>query len=182
MFGAVNRNYTLEEKVSVSNAWLDNVQSDWGLLIPFVICLVFALAFAWADRGLQSLDVVRKIPPLARIWTWRKLVILVFSALALTFILIQVISGFGMERAVHQAVRNNPTIVKEREEAGVSQAKLAAVENKEEQELAKYNLERTTWLYLAVTCNLLVVLAMLARMGLDWRGADKPPPRLVIQY
>ena len=86
-----------------------------------------------------------------------------------------------MERAILQAVRNNPVLVKEREEAGVSQAKLSAVEYKEDQELAKYNLERTTWLYLAVTCNLLAVLAMLARMALDRRG-DKPPPRFVIQY
>ncbi len=179
-FGAVNRNYTLEEKVPVPNTWLDNVPSDWGLIVPFLISLVFALVFAWADRGLQSLD-PRKVPPLARIWPWRKLVIVVFAGLAFAFILIQVISGFGMERAIHQSVRNNPALVKEREEAGVSQARLAAVENKEEQELAKYNLERTIWLYLGVTCNLLAVLAMLARMGLDHRG-EKPPPRLVIQY
>lgn len=180
MFGTVNRNYTLEEKVSVPNSWLDNISSDWGLIVPFVICLIFAVCFAWADRGFHSLD-PRKIPPLANIWPWRKLVIVVFSALAFTFILIQVIRGFGMERAIHQAVRSNPALVKEREDAGVSQSKLAAVENKEEQELAKYNLERTTWLYLALTCNLIAVLAMLVRMGLDRRG-DKPPPRFLVQY
>lgn len=181
MVGSVSRNYTLEEKAPVSNSWLDNVQSDWGLLVPFMICLLFALAFAWADRGLQSLD-PRKVPPLARIWPWRKVVILIFASLALLFILIQVLAGFGMERAIYHAVNNNPVVVKDREEAGVSQSRLAALENKIEQLLAQYNLERTTWLYLGVASNLFAVLAMLAHMALNWRGSDKPPPRLVIQY
>ena len=93
--GSVNRNYVLEEKVTVPNTWLDLMQnenfSDWGLVVPFMISLVFALVFAWADRGLHSLD-PRKIPPLARIWPWRKLVIVVFAGLAFTFILIQTVS------------------------------------------------------------------------------------------
>ena len=45
IFGAVNRNYVLEEKVSAPNGWLDHVPDDWGLIVPFLICLIFAPLF-----------------------------------------------------------------------------------------------------------------------------------------
>ena len=180
MFGYPSRNFALEEKASVPNAWLEKLTNNWEMLLPALLALVIAVCLSWADRGFHSLD-PRKIPPLAGIWPWRKLIIAVLAGLTFTLLLIQVCRGFGMERAIRQVVRENPALAKERQEAGTSEWKLAAVENKEEQELAKYNLERTTWLYLGLACNLLAVLAMLGHIGLDRRG-DKPPPRLVVQY
>lgn len=178
--GTVKTEYALAERASIPSGWQDKLTSDWELLVPFFLALILAVSFAWADRGLNTLD-PRKVPPLARIWPWRKWVILALAALAFTLVLIQVCLGLGMERAIRQSIRENPALVKEREEAGASQSKQAVVANKEEQELAKYNLERTIWLYLALTCNALAVLLLLAHIGLERRG-DKPPPRIVVQY
>jgi len=180
MFGTTSRNFALEEKSTIPIGWMEKLKSDWELLLPAVLALILAVLFAWADRGLRGLD-PQHIPPLAKVWSIRRLIILALAVASFLFLFSQVGRGLGMERAIRQTVRENPALAKEREEAGNSQWKLAALENREEQELAKYNLERTTWLYLGLTCNLLAVLAMLAHMALNRRG-DKPPPRFVIQY
>jgi hypothetical protein len=69
----------------------------------------------------------------------------------------------------------------DRERAAGNQAKLDEIEFRADQELSKFNLERTSWFELAVGLHLLVVLAMAGRFWLDRRGT-KPPPRLVLQY
>jgi hypothetical protein len=69
----------------------------------------------------------------------------------------------------------------ERQKAANNVAEQAAIDFKEDQEFARFNLERTTWLYLVILLHILVVLAMIARYILDRRG-HKPPPRIVIQY
>jgi hypothetical protein len=181
MFGSPPKTeHALAERASIPTGFIDKRTADWELLVPFFLALILAVVFACADRGFNTLD-PRKVPPLARIWPWRKWVILAMATLAFILIFIEVCVGLPMERAIHQDIRENPVIVKMRQDAGASQSKHAEVNNKEEQELGKYNLERTFWLYLAVTCNALAVLMMLAHIGLDRRG-DKPPPRFVVQY
>lgn len=178
MLGYVDRNFALEGKAQLPIGWLDHVRSDWELLVPALLLLICAFCLAWADRGLSSLD-PRKIPPLARIWPYRRAAIVVLAAGSFTFLLIQVTNGFGMQRAIRKMVSEQ--FAKERAEAGVSQSKLAEVEYREEQEFNRFNLERTMWLKLALVCNFLATLAALAHIGLDRRG-DRPPPRFVIQY
>jgi hypothetical protein len=178
MFGAVNPNFALVEKMQTPGGWLDKVRADWELMVPFTLALIFATALALADRGFHSLD-PRRIPPLAGIWKLRKLAILLFAATAFALAFIQVLNGFGLERAIRTTVSEQ--FAKDRAEAAGSRAKLAQVQYREEQEFAKYSLERTTWLYLGLTCNLLAVLTMFIHTSLDRRG-NKPPPRIVIQY
>ena len=107
------------------------------------------------------------------------MLILILAALAFALAFSHVLNGFGLERAVRKTVRDQ--FAEERQKAEGNSAMLALVEYKEDQEFAKYNLERTSFLYIALVCNLLAVLAMLAHTSLERRG-DKPPPRLVIQY
>ena len=178
MFGSPNPNPPLIANMQTSGTWLDHFNSDWELMVPYLFVLFFATALALADRGFSTLD-PRRIPPLAGIWQWRKTAILVFAALAFALAFTQVTNGFGIERAVRKTVHDQ--FAKEREEAAGNRAKLATVDYKEDQELARYNLERTSLLYLALTCNLLAVVTMLMHTALDRRG-DKPPPRLVLQY
>lgn len=178
MVGSINPNHEFAEKMQTPTGWIDKVTSDWELMVPFLLALILAMALALADRGFHSLD-PRKIPPLAGIWKWRKLAILVFAAAAFALAFTHVLNGFGMERAIRKTVAEQ--FAKERADAAGSRAKVAQVQYHEEQEFAKYNLERTTWLYVALTCNLLAVLAMLAHTALERRG-DTPPPRLVVQY
>ncbi len=178
IFGAVNRNYKAEKAMQTPAGWLEKVQSNWELMLPGLMSLIAAVVLAWADHGLRNFDLLR-IPPLARIWPWRHGVIAALACIAFSFMMIQVTHGFGLERAAQKVVAEK--FAKDREAAGGSTWDLDEVKYYEEQELAKFNLEHTTWLSLALTCNFLAVLAMLCRVGLDKRGS-KPPPRIVIQY
>lgn len=177
MFGAVNRNFPLEKAMQTPAGWLDGVHWNWEM-IPFLLILIAAMALAWAERGIRALD-PRRAPPLAKIWTWKHGVIAILAGIAFVFVLIQVIQGFGLETAIRKVVAEQ--FAGAREAAAGKPAELEAVKYNEEQEYAKFNLERTTWFYLGLTCNFLAVLAMLCRIGLDRRGS-KPPPQIVIQY
>lgn len=180
VFGSVSRNFALEANMPGSGVWLDKVTSDWGLLVPFLILLFLATGVAWAERGFRGID-LRRIPPVARFWPWRRTVIGGLAGLAFLLVVIQLTRGFGMERAIRQSVRENPEIVKAREEAKDSPAKQAALENREDSELERFNLERTWWQDLALACNFLAVVCVFLSIVLEKRG-DKPPPRIVLHY
>jgi hypothetical protein len=179
MVGALNPNPPLIEKMPAQANWMQHFNSDWELMVPYLLVLILATALALSDRGLSTFDPRRVFPPLAGIWEWRKLLILILAATAFALAFTHVLNGFGLERAVRKTVHDQ--FAKEREEAVGNRAMQATVEYKEDQELAKYNLERTSFLYIALLCNLLAVVSMLVHTGLERRGY-KPPPRLVIQY
>lgn len=180
IFGSVSRNFALEPNMPGGGAWIDNVKSDWGLMLPFMILLFLAAGIAWADRGFSGLN-PRNIPPLAKVWAWRRTLIAGLAGLALLLVVIQVSRGFGMERAIRAMIRENPELVKAREAAAGSPAKLAAVENQEEAELAKFNLERTWWQDIALAGTALAVIALCVTILLERRGA-KPPPKILLHY
>ena len=180
LVGKANPNYALLDKMQAPSGWESRLNSDWELILPYLLVLILATAFALADRGFHSLD-PRRIPPLAGAWNYRKLAILLLAALAFALAFTHVLNGFGLERAIRGHVAEQ--FAKERADAKAKgdEARLALVQYRADQEIAKYNLERTTWLYLALICNLLAVLTMLAHTALERRG-NKPPPRLVVQY
>jgi hypothetical protein len=185
--GSVTRNFEMEDRLSKVPGGsdminLDKVKSDWELMVPYLFCLILAVVIAWAARGMASLDATRLPPPLrpvARAWPYRNLVLLALATIGLILVVTQVLHGFGLQRAAKQMVAEK--YAPERKEAAGSQSKLDTIEFKEEQEYAKFNLERTSFLYAGVGLQLLAVIAIVAHFGLDRRGA-KPPPRLVIQY
>jgi hypothetical protein len=161
-------------------AWFNAVPADVGLMLPFLFLLIVALVFAWADRALPSSD-SRIASRLATLWPWRKTLIASTAGLALVFVVIQVASGFGMERAIRKSVRDNPEIAKAREEAAGAPSKETAVDNRVDAEIAKFNLERTWWQDIAVYSLIAAVLAVLLLIVLDRRGT-RPPPRIVLHY
>jgi hypothetical protein len=179
--GDASRNFKLEDLLPGKGEWLNRLTSDWWLL-PYFICLILAVVLAWAERGVATLDKTRLPPQLrwiAGIWPYRNPVIAGLAALALGLLLIQMLNGFGLERALRSVVAEQ--FNEARKAAGDSGAAQARIEFQEEQELAKYDLQRTTWLYLAVLLHVAAVLAITARAALDARG-HRPPPRLVFQY
>lgn len=180
VYGGVSRNFALEQSMPGSDNWLDKVSSDWLILVPYLLLLVLATGVAWAERGLPGLDPDR-LPSLRKVWPWRKAFVGLVAGTAFVLIAGQVSKGFGMERAIRRMVRENPDLAKAREDAVNSPAKLAAVENREEAELAKFNLEETWWRDLGLGCNFFAVLAVFLSIGLDRRG-NKPPPRILLHY
>ena len=103
VFGGVGRNFALEKSIAIPAAWLDKVRSDWELMVPYLLLLIFVTALAWADRALRAFDPWRS-PPLAKIWPHRHTVIFGLAGFVFVLSLIQVSSGFGMERAIRKHV------------------------------------------------------------------------------
>jgi hypothetical protein len=176
--GAVGRNFALERAVQISTGWLNKVHSDWELMVPFLLCLVLAAALAWADRASHMINPER-LKRMERLWAHRQAIIGVLAALAFTFALVQALNGFGMERAIHQTV--DEQFAAARQQAASDPAAQKRIEYDSEVAYKGYNIERTSWLYLALVCNLLAVLALIVRYLLARRG-NKHAPRLVLHY
>ena len=66
MFGGMNPNPPLIEKMPVQSNWMQNFNSDWELMVPYLLVLILATAIALAERGLSRVDPLR-IPPLAAV-------------------------------------------------------------------------------------------------------------------
>ena len=178
MFGAVGRNFALEKAVAIPAGWMDKVRSDWELMLPYLLLLILATVLAWADRGMHALD-PRKIPPLAKVWPHRQTIICALAGFAFVLAVLQVTNGFGMERAIRKQVADDFAV--KREQAANSPSEQSRLDYDVEQAYAKFNLERTTWMYLGLLFNLLAVLAVILRLILDRRG-NKPPPKLLLHY
>jgi hypothetical protein len=84
-----------------------------------------------------------------------------------------------MQRAIRQTVTEQ--FADAREKAVNDPAAQKRIEYDEEAAYRGYNIERTSWLYLAILCNLFAVLALIVRYLLA-RRANKPAPRLVLHY
>ena len=186
LVGTVARNFRLEEATKEQMKdlppVLDKVRSDWEVMLPYVVVLILVTVLAWDERMVATLDrnrLPRWLRWVTAIWPYRIPVIAGLAVLALVLLVSQLASGFGLERAMRRAVAEK--FEPQRKAAANSPAELDKLTYAEEQELAKYNLEHTTWLYLVVILHVVVVLAVVARAALDARG-NKPPPRIVLQY
>jgi hypothetical protein len=175
---SVYRDFTLEKLIPIPTGWLDKVRSDWSLMVPYLLCLIAAVALAWGDRGLNAFD-PQRFRPLARVWPHRQAVVFGLGTLALLLALVQVWRGFGMERAMRGVV--DEQFAAQRADAAGSPSKLEQVDYEVDQAYAKFHLETTTWAYLALAFNALAITFAIVRWLLERRG-NKPPPRLVLHY
>lgn len=159
----------------------DRVKSDAWAIFPYLLALILSTCLAWADRLITHLD-INRLPPAVRwvgtIWPSRIPVIAALATGALLLLLIQMSSGFGLERAITKAVDEKYAEAKKK--AGDSASDQERVDFDVAQELAKYDLQRTTWLCLAISLNIVAVLATAIRVWLDRRGS-RPIPRFVFQ-
>jgi hypothetical protein len=179
MFGSSPyRNFRLEAAGTIPGGWLDNMPSDWKVLLPCFLVLLVALSFAWSERCFRSFE-PRSVPPLVKLWPWRNAIVGGGSAIVLMLLLVQWGNGFGMERAIRQHISER--FADRREKAGTSQDKLATLEYDEEQAFGAYNVEHTSWMYLALLAAVVAVGAVGIRAGLDGR-AGKPPPKILLHY
>jgi hypothetical protein len=184
--GDASRNPVLEPVLRAKAPWtervLANLSSDWPLILPYLLCLVLALVVAWAERLVADLP-RNKLPPslqwVAGVWPYRIPVLAGLATTALLLVVVQTVSGFGLERAMSRAV--HASFAEAREQAAADTSAQKKVELDEDIELAKVDVQRTTWLYLVILLHLVVVLAMVGRAALERRG-NRPPPRVVFQY
>ncbi|MFO0799285.1 MAG: hypothetical protein U0804_17600 [Gemmataceae bacterium] len=182
--GSPARNFHLEELSRQQSGWpadvLNKVSSDWLLMLPYLLLLILAVVVAWAERLVTDVSrLPRQVAFLRDVWPHRVVALAGAAAITLVLLLSQAAHGFGLERAMRQAVAER--YADDRAKAAGNQAELDKIEFRADQELAKFNLEWTAWFDLAVSLHLLVVGAMAGRFWLDRRGS-KPPPRLLLQY
>jgi hypothetical protein len=156
----------------------DRTSSDWLLMLPYMLVLIAAVLLAWAERLEASQIPTRLARRIPGLWPYRHLLLAVLATLALVLLAAQAARGFGLERAMHAAVADK---FEPQRKAAASPGDQQEVNFSEEQELARYNLERTGWFWLAVLLHILVVAAMLLQVALARRG-NRPPPRIVLQY
>ncbi|AWM36172.1 hypothetical protein C1280_03545 [Gemmata obscuriglobus] len=175
--GTPSRDFRLEERSGIPSNWLNKTSRDW-LLFPFFLCLLVGTGVAWAERVIKVLGPGAP-PPLVKLWPWRNSIVAGCAAVALLFLLWQLAHGFGMERAIQQQIAEE--FAEKRAAAANSPADLAKVEYQEKQKFRAFDVEWTTWLYLALLCNVLAVGAVVTRVALDSRG-NKPPPKLLLHY
>ena len=144
--------------------------------------LIAALAFAWADRGLQDHRLAQAASVGETVAVAAKAIIGGLAGLALFVMLIQVTQWLRDGAGDPDDGSRRPRVGAEREAAANSPAKLEPRwSSRKNTKLAEYNLERTWWQDLGLACNLLAVVAVFLSIRLDQRG-DKPPPKLVLHY
>ena len=187
------RNAELERRLKSPEAakaqmsWPDDVKksvaSDWEVMLPYFVALILAVAVAWAERLVANVDRTRlpgSLQWVAGAWPYRIPVLAGLATAALLLVLIQAANGFGLERYLKQFA--GEVVTKRLEaQAGGKPIDPVLLADERDRELGGFNLERTTWFYLVVLAHVVVVLAMVARAGLERRG-NKPPPRVVFQY
>jgi hypothetical protein len=157
----------------------ERTHSDWLIMLPYLMALLVAVILAWTERLEYSqfaTGIPRRLPLL---WPYRDMMLAAFAACALLLLSVEALRGFGLERAMAAAV--NEKFDDQRKAAGSETDKLVKIAYNQQLDMAKYRIELTGWFYLVMCLHILVVLAMLGRVGLERRG-NKPPPRLVIQY
>lgn len=178
LVGSVSANPHLADALRWPTNWLDQLRSDWLLVLPALLLLMIAFVIAWADRGLTEVD-VRRIPPLARLWPRRRVILLGVIGVATLLLLVQSWYGLSMERALHAAVEQR--FAEELQQAESQSVQRLLVTYRIEQELQRYNLAHTLWQRLGLISLCLALLSMSAQLLLEYRG-EKPPPRVVIQW
>jgi hypothetical protein len=178
--GSVGRNFAVEKAIAIPTNWLNNVHSDWYLMIPYLLFLIIGLIVVWAERLAHWFD-PRRLPPLRKIWPYIQSIIGALLLVLFILSLVQIANGFGMERAIRKTVSDQ--FAERREEAAKKQDEsvLASINYEADMTYNSYNIERTTWLYLALLCNLLAILAMALVLVLERRG-NKPAPKLLLHY
>jgi hypothetical protein len=156
-----------------------NVRSSWLLLFYFPL-LLLALGLAWFER-VVSLKLGAPPPALASVWPLRYTILAGLAGGVLLILLMQAWHGFGLELAVQKTVdaKYAEATNQANESRKTSDVNRVAVQSA--QEYAKYSLQGTTALSLAVAAHLLAVLALLAAWWLDRRGT-KPLPRLAVHW
>ena len=113
-----------KKPVTIPDGWMDKVRSDWNsyALLPV---LFLAIAFAWADRGLHCARPAEH-PAAGETVAVAQRGHRRCAGLALFLLLLQVLNGFGMERAIRQALTEQfaergrrPRAVRRHREVGI---------------------------------------------------------------
>jgi hypothetical protein len=142
-------------------------------LLSYLILLIPTLIVAIADRALARNPTA--VPDVFRtIWPHRQTIVAGLCALLTLLLLLSLTTGFGLQSAAIAAAAPAATDKPEPTSAEVAERGL-----QHDLKIARYGLERTIWLELAVAAQLVA----LAGIGMSWwldRHPKAPDPRIEI--
>lgn len=181
MIGNFSADPVVEDMLHLESPLRTRVKWDW-VMVPYLLGLLFVAFVAITERIFHkrsSSPAPQAVAWLGSIWTHRITFLTACSGALLCLLVIQMLAGFGLESGLKKEVAAE--FAEKRQKAGNVTAAQNRIDIEEDMKLASYCLHRTTLLYLALVLNVLVVIALFGRMGLDRRGT-KPMPRLVVEY
>ncbi len=143
---------------------------SWFVL-PFVIALVIAIFFAWADRFLPDTVTPTSLPGplvwLTKVWPLRHGILLVLSALLLILFVLLYFKGLSLENALAEyATMQHEELTK----AADTDLKKTAARVITGQEYAKFAVKTTSWYALTFWLLLIGLLSLIIHRRLE----DKP--------
>jgi hypothetical protein len=176
MTGGFSTDPTGDAALGHREADLDKNAGFGGWMLLFILALVPALVLAVAELVLPH--VRAPLPPAVRRVRDNRLSLLVlFTVLALVFLLLPMGFGFSLEKAAAEAVKAAQPAPAE----GATTAQRQEAEVKRGSQLASYALRRTAWLDLAF----LALVVATAGAGLElWltRRGDRPEPYVEVRW
>lgn len=157
---------------------LTSLRYCW-LLLPYVLALILALFFVWADRILPDKVSATTLPGplvwLTRFWPARHNLLLILGVGSLALFLAQGWKGLGLDNAIKDYAASKH---EEEAKAADTELKKSTVRVKAGMEYAKYAVGTTTGYSLAFWTHLVVVAAMLLRP----RDGSARPLRFGVKY
>lgn len=195
-----------EELLRDEKAIDDKLSMNW-LMLLYLPLLVVAMVLAWIEKFAPSPasgkwpSALKKASPF---WNYRTAALGAIALALLGLVGMQCLRGFGLETAVRSVVAETANRITAEEDA--SKKKLEPEERKKFVDdavkngpvldttpkrqryavthggmLAASGLQTTMWLDLAILAHVLAVLGFALRFWLDYRGPNKPLPRVSMQ-
>ena len=153
-----------------------DLRASWWL-VPYFLFLLAGLVLAWVEPILRTLKVK---PPRAieNLLRFRPAALSACVGLTLFFLVIQSITGFGLEHALKekapQAMIEDKEKAKTPEETQITQIKIAEVES-------RFQVRGTLAWRLALLLHFLALAGIIGETVLIHRG-PKPPPRVGVMW
>jgi hypothetical protein len=176
--GRVSSNPPLVNAVRWPNGWLNQVRSDWLILLPALLLLSVTTGLAWLVTVHRWLP-WRQFSLLETIWPWRGPILLGLTTGATILFFLQCTNGFGMERGLRVFVQQQ--LPNDGDSSGSHVISQDIMQYRVEQEIQRYNLGYTLWQRTALGCLVLALLNEVLQLLLEYRG-QRPPPRFIIQW
>lgn len=180
LFGEISTN-GLPDELLLDEKEVEGLVTGNRWLIAYLPLLIVATGLAWLERIIRDPNIGTIPGPLAwlpGLWPRRFPLLTALAAILLIILLVQCWRGFGLENAVKQKVS---TIYEKQLAEADTTPKKQKVTVMMGQELAKYQLQGTTPLNVALGLHVIVLLGMLGRWWLHARGG-KPYPELTLNY
>lgn len=170
---------TVTEKVMKAETLIrTNLHTNWWML-AYLVLLIAAILLTWADEILRLTS--RKLPAsLEPIRRHRPTIVSVLAVATLSLLVLQCALGFGLENAVRDMIAADATN-QEALKAATTPEEIQIAEVTIAMQSARFPLEGTTWLRLAILAHLVAVIALVLEVILRRRG-DKPEPGVMVYW